>query len=91
MRPACDIPPPLETAMQLRRVFPPAALALFLVTTGCATTPSEYWQALKGEGFPEWSENLAAGTRGDASKAKPSGFFTDRRSEQIEQHLGGGF
>lgn len=83
--------------MQLPRIWL-AALTLSLcaagcavLLAGCATTPSEYWQALKGEGFPEWSENMAAGTRGDASKVKPSGFFTDRRSEQIEQHLGGGF
>lgn len=67
----------------------PFALVLCLAA-GC-TSPREYWNALKGEGFPEWSENLSTNTRGDTSKAKPSGFFTDRRSEQIEQHLGGGF
>jgi len=61
--------------------------ALFAVS-GCAN-PRQYWEALKGEGFPEWNENMAATARGDTSKAKPSGFFTDRRSEQIEQHLGG--
>jgi len=88
----------LEISMPFARPWPLAALTLFLFTTGCAvlfagcaTTPSEYWQALKGEGFPEWNENMAAGSRGDPSRAKPSGFFTDRRSEQIEQNLGGGF
>ena len=67
------------------------AILLCLAATGCTTTPREYWEALKGDGFPEWNENLSTSARGDTSKAKPSGFFTDRRSEQIEQHLGGGF
>jgi hypothetical protein len=69
-----------------------AALAICLAAcSGCTTTPREYWQALKGEGFPEWSEDMASGVRGNVNDAKPSGFFTDRRSEQIEQRLGGGF
>jgi hypothetical protein len=69
-----------------------AAMAWCLLAAGgCTTTPREYWQALKGEGFPEWSESMGASARGDSSTAKPSGFFTDRKSEQIEQHLGGGF
>jgi hypothetical protein len=70
--------------------FWPSALLLCLAAAGCAS-PREYWEALKGDGFPEWSENMGATARGDTSKAKPSGFFTDRRSEQIEKHLGGGF
>ena len=57
---------------------------------GCSMTPRAYWDSLKGEGFPGWSESLSSGVRGKKD-AKPSGFFTDRRSEQIEQDLGGGF
>jgi hypothetical protein len=64
---------------------------------GCTTTlrqawetPQQAWNSLKGEGFAGWSENLASSIRG-AKDAQPSGFFTDRRSEQIEQDLGGGF
>jgi len=76
--------------MRSLRLWPLFAVTAVLVVSGCAN-PRQYWEALKGEGFPEWNENMAASAGGDASKAKPSGFFTDRRSEQIEQHLGGGF
>ena len=65
-------------------------LGLVLLAAGCATTPREYFDSLKGEGFPGWNEKMA-GFRGDEKSAAPSGFFTDRRSEQIEQSLGGGF
>jgi hypothetical protein len=54
--------------------------------TGCSMTPRQAWESLKGEGFPGWSET--SGVRG-AKDAKASGFFTDRRSEQIEKDLGG--
>jgi hypothetical protein len=54
-------------------------------------TPRQYWEKLKGDGFPEWSETMSSGVRGNTSGTKPSGFFTDRRSEQIERDLGGGF
>lgn len=57
--------------------------------TSCTTTPRQYWESLKGEGFPGWSESMAGGARADTKPAKPSGFFTDRRSEQIEKDLGG--
>ena len=60
-------------------------------SAGCAMTPRQYWESLKGEGFPGWSESMASGARGNTKDAKPSGFFTDRRSEQIERDLGGGF
>lgn len=57
---------------------------------GCSLTPRQTWEALKGDGFPGWSDSLASGVRGNKD-AKSSGFFTDRRSEQIEKDLGGGF
>jgi hypothetical protein len=60
--------------------------AVLLCAAGCSTTPRQAWESLKGEGFPGWSES--AGVRG-ATNAKSSGFFTDRRSEQIEKDLGG--
>jgi len=68
-----------------------AILAAALSCAGCQTTPRQYWDSLKGDGFPEWSSAMGGGVRGKPSDAKPSGFFTDRRSEQIEQNLGGGF
>ena len=68
----------------------PLLAALCLASVGCAN-PREYWGAIRGEGFPEWSENMGTSARGEASKVKPSGFFPDRKAEQIEQHLGGGF
>ena len=66
-----------------------AALATAALSTGgCTTTPTQYWDKLKGNGFPGWSETMGAGVRGN-NDSKPSGFFTDRRSEQIEKDLGG--
>jgi hypothetical protein len=49
-------------------------------------TPQQTWESLKGDGFPGWSETT--GMRG-AKSPSSSGFFTDRRSEQIEKDLGG--
>lgn len=63
-----------------------AAAAIF--SAGCQA-PQQYFESLKGDGFPAWSDSLGSGVRGDTPAAKPSGFFTDRRSEQIEQSLGG--
>lgn len=65
-----------------------AALAF---SSGCTVTPQQYFEALKGDGFVGWNDATSAGVRGTAKEAKPSGFFTDRRSEQIERSLGGGF
>ena len=65
-------------------------VASLLSSSGCQS-PQRFWNSLKGEGFPEWNGQVAGGVRGKASEVKPSGFFTDRRSEQIEQNLGGGF
>jgi hypothetical protein len=64
-----------------------AALAC---AAGCTASPRQTWESLKGEGFPGWSESTSAGVRGNKD-AKASGFFTDRRSEQIEKDLGGNF
>jgi hypothetical protein len=66
-------------------------LVAALFPAGCQTTPRQCWETLKGEGFPEWNSAMGGGVRGKSADAKPSGFFTDRRSEQIEQNLGGGF
>jgi hypothetical protein len=76
----------------------PSSLARLLIiaaaaacVAGCTTTPRQYWESLKGDGFPGWSESMASGARGNTKAAQPSGFFTDRRSEQIEKDLGGSF
>jgi len=66
-------------------------VAAAVCTAGCTTTPRQYWESLKGEGFPGWSQSIASDARSGANDAKPSGFFTDRRSEQIERDLGGNF
>ena len=63
--------------------------AMMICASGCTTTPRKYWESLKGAGFPGWSESIAASARGSSKAAPPSGFFTDRRSEQIERDLGG--
>jgi len=56
-----------------------------LTISGCA-----WYEQLKGPGFAGWDES-GSGVRGKHSDAQPSGFFTDRRSEQIEKNLGGNF
>ncbi len=58
------------------------AIAIVAMNGGC--------ERYKGAGFPQWNQSLG-GMRGTSKEAKPSGFFTDRRSEQIEQNLGGDF
>ena len=63
-------------------------LAAAACASGCTMTPRQTWEKLKGDGFSGWSEGMASGVRGNKD-ARPSGFFTDRRSEQIEQDLGG--
>lgn len=67
-----------------------AVITAVFVGTGCQTS-QRWWSALQGDGFPEWSENMGASPRGNGEEAKPSGYFTDKRSEQIEKSLGGGF
>jgi hypothetical protein len=66
------------------------ALALLLAASLGCQSANTYYDSLKGEGFPAWSNSMG-GARGNNPNARPSGFFTDRRSEQIEQSLGGGF
>ena len=66
-------------------VFWGIVAAIFCVA-GCTTTVQHTWESLKGEGFAGWSET--AGLRA-TKDAKASGYFTDRRSEQIEKDLGG--
>jgi hypothetical protein len=63
---------------------------LLIATAGCQS-PQDWLESMKGDGFPEWSDTLGSGVRGVNPNAKPSGHFTDRRSEQIEKSLGGGF
>ena len=67
------------------------AAALVLLSAGVCQTPLAWLESMKGDGFPGWSDSLGSGVRGANPDAKPSGFFTDRRSEQIEKSLGGGF
>ena len=59
------------------------------LTLGCSATKPLNWETLKGPGFPGWSESIAGRARPGGPVPKASGFFTDRRSEQIEQDLGG--
>jgi hypothetical protein len=69
-----------------------SALMTCACLSGCQGNPWSQWnETIKGNGFPAWNSALGEGARGSNPEAKPSGFFTDRRSEQIEQNLGGGF
>jgi hypothetical protein len=56
---------------------------------GCTAPPSFSWDKLKGPGFPGWTEKSSARAGAGSAAPKSSGFFTDRRSEQIEKDLGG--
>lgn len=64
--------------------------AVAAASAGCAGCRWP-WGATEAESFPPWSEQLSTGLRGEAQAARPSGFFTDPRSHQIEKSLGGGF
>jgi hypothetical protein len=76
--------------MLASRLLLPLTALVLLASAGCQT-PQAWFDSLKGDGFPEWNDQLGSNVRGANAQAKPSGFFTDRRSEQIEQNLGGGF
>ena len=62
------------------------AIAALVAMPGCTWVDS-----LRGDGFQSWNQSLGSGMRGADEAAKSSGFFTDRRSEEIEKSLGGGF
>ena len=79
--------PPREFSMSHRLRELLIAMLALICAPGC-TTPSQAWQSLKGDGFPTWNQKLGSGIRA-SQDAQPSGYFTDRRSEQIEQDLGG--
>jgi len=64
--------------------------AIVAFGTGCAGSRWP-WNVRAPDSFPSWSEQLSSGLRGEAAAARPSGFFTDPRSDQIEKSLGGGF
>ena len=57
-------------------------LALGALVSGCA-----YYDKLRGTGFHR--EPVSASIRGSTADAKPSGYFTDKRSDEIEKSLGG--
>jgi hypothetical protein len=57
-----------------------------LAAPGCA-----WYDSLRGDGFQTWNDSLGGGMRGPNQTAEPSGFFTDKRSDQIEKNLGGGY
>jgi hypothetical protein len=61
-------------------------LALVMLTSGCT-----WLDPLRGEGFQEWSTGMSSGLRGNSKNAKGSGYFFDRRAEEIEKNLGGGY
>ncbi len=69
-------------------------LRLLVAIAALAAAPGCTWvDALRGDGFQTWNQSLSGGggLRGNDPAAQPSGFFTDKRSEEIERSLGGGF
>lgn len=76
------------TRILIRLLHKPACallVACAVSSTGCQWMQTRY-QSLRGEGF---KDQTGVSLRGDTTDAKPSGFFTDKRSDQIEQNLGG--
>ena len=71
----------------------PRLCLLAIATLALAAAPGCAWlDSVRGDGFQTWNQSLAgSGLRGNDSAAQPSGFFTDKRSEEIEKSLGGGF
>jgi hypothetical protein len=67
-------------------------LRAFLLIAGCCclltATGCVWLDKLRGPGFSHWDEDQGAGLRPKTANSKPSGFFTDTRSDQIEKHLG---
>jgi hypothetical protein len=70
----------------LRLVFLAATATLLCAAGGCS-----WYDSLRGNGFADWNNGLGANVRGNDPSVQPSGFFTDKRSDQIEKNLGGGF
>lgn len=68
-------------------------LRLVLVLAALSAAPGCAWfDSLRGEGFQSWNQSLeGSGLRSSDSTAQPSGYFLDKRSDQIEKSLGGGF
>lgn len=76
--------------MSWRLLFLQRFAAVLLGALLCASSGCAWYEQLKGPGFG-YGENAGGSMRGKNSDAKPSGFFTDRRSEEIEKNLGGNF
>jgi hypothetical protein len=61
-------------------------IAAALMVSGCS-----WVDPLRGEGFQGWNSGMSSGLRGNTKASKGSGYFFDRRAEEIEKNLGGGF
>jgi hypothetical protein len=70
---------------------PPIRLLLLVLATLFAAPGCAWFDSLRGDGFQTWNQRMGGGMRGTDPSAQPSGFFTDKRSEQIEKNLGGGY
>ena len=66
-------------------------IAPLALLTGAAVSGCTWVDSLRGDGFQTWNQTLGNCLRGNPNATQPSGFFTDSRSDQIEQNLGGGF
>ena len=72
----------------LRDFFPKllflACLTFVLATSGC-----QWYESLRGPGFPGWEES--GGFRGKNPDSHGSGFLYSRKAEQVERSLGGDY
>ena len=59
-------------------------LAFMLLCCGCS-----YLETMRGDGFSDTRQTVSGSVRAGADQAKPSNFFTDKRSDEIEKNLGG--
>lgn len=79
-----------------RRARQPLSALLLVVAASCCA-PGCAWmkKQVAGEGFQGWSNDVGKGARvakkDGEQAATHSGYFLDRKAQEIEEHLGGGF
>jgi hypothetical protein len=68
------------------------AVALGFCLSGCSWLKS-LKTTEEDPAFPGWSNKMSSGvrTQGKEKEAKPSGLLFDKRSQEIEKNLGGGY
>jgi hypothetical protein len=84
------VSPPIHPSRRNFRLL--IALALGFCLSGCSWLKS-LKTTEEDPAFPGWSNKMSSGVRaqGKEKEAKPSGLLFDKRSQEIEKNLGGGY